>query len=73
MVIAYFPVFHRSVLFASSCLVTKSRKLTNDFTLGPVIPKTITRRVIVLIHLKYILLCLIMTEEVKVWKVDNGD
>ena len=48
MVIAYFPVFHRSVLFASSCLVTKSRKLTNDFTLGAVIPKTITRRVIVL-------------------------
>ena len=48
MDIAYFPVFHRSVLFASSYLVTKSRKLTNDFTLRAVIPKTITRRVIVL-------------------------
>ena len=46
MVIAY-CYFHRSVLFSSSCLVTKRRKLTNDFIPGAVIPKSITRSVIV--------------------------
>ena len=63
-----YSFFRRSVLFALSCLVTKSGKLTHDFTLGTVIPAMIIVLCACEIHS-----ALLDYEEVNVWKAENGD
>lgn len=53
---------HSSVLFASNCLVTKSRKLGHDFILGGGGRKSLNENLpwqLFIEHLKY-MLCLIM-------------